>query len=190
MVLVALLDFRDRDVRACTIFSWLTRLSFLLDLLLLVNVLVSLESVDEVLSIAHFAQVLLNGPSRLYGLKVLGVIIPTIYSLNGHLNHVVRQRISVRGLLIDQLILLIKEQPVLPQGHRGLRPCCLVCKLLYRWLRRDGGCGRIEDLFGFLLLSPLMQGMPREEDGGRACCHQTQSHRRHAQDFLLGFLPT
>jgi hypothetical protein len=39
-------------------------------------------------------------------------------------------RISIRGLLIDQLILLIKEQPVLPQGHRGLRPrrlCFLVC---------------------------------------------------------------
>ena len=55
VVLVALLDFRDRDVRACAIFSWLTQLSFLLDLLLLVNVLVSLESVDEVLSIAHYA---------------------------------------------------------------------------------------------------------------------------------------
>jgi len=74
------------------------------------------------LSIAHFAQVFLNGSSGLYGIKVFGLVVSTIYSLNGHLNHVMSLRISIRGLLIDQLILLIKEQPVLPQGHRGLRP--------------------------------------------------------------------
>lgn len=78
------------------------------------------------LGISHFPQVFLNGSSGLYDIKVFCVVVTTIYSLNGHLNHVMRLRISIRGLLIDQLILLIKEQPVLPQGHRGLRPCCFV----------------------------------------------------------------
>ena len=74
------------------------------------------------LGIAHFPQVFLNGSSGLYGIKVFSLVVTTIYSLNGHLNHVMRLRIRIRGLLIDQLILLIKEQPVFPQGHRGLRP--------------------------------------------------------------------
>ena len=74
------------------------------------------------LGIPHFSQVFLNISSGLYGIKVFGLVVTTIYSLNGHLNHVMRLRIRIRGLLIDQLILLIKEQPVFPQGHRGLRP--------------------------------------------------------------------
>ena len=41
VVLVALFDFRDRDVRACVFFLF-ARLSFFLNLLLLVKVLVSL----------------------------------------------------------------------------------------------------------------------------------------------------